>query len=301
MRTPTNLILFNLAVADTLGCLANMPIMFVTFWTDFENDSLEVLGEIHFVLTVLIGGAICSCHLLLCVDRYDAIKSPFHKRITKNRMKKIFLVVWIASLAAGMLTIALVIAVPTHWLTLQDVRPHFIAGEILNSVGTFVILAILFMMMYSSCTVRQGIHAHNNNMINSLGRATLDREMRITKVTAVLVTAFTITCLPWVITRLLYDITGHQDKISYMLSYSFLYTSHAINPLVYAGLMRGFQRAMKQSLKYCLSKICCGLAFSIEQRNERGTEAGTSVKVFQRSGPSLASVQPQYPVESMTA
>ncbi|XP_031558851.1 neuromedin-U receptor 2-like [Actinia tenebrosa] len=294
MRTPTNLILVNLAVADFLGCLVNMPIMCYTFWTDFQDKSIDALGEVHFVLTVFIGFPICCCHVLLCIDRHDAIKSPFQRRINKNRIKKISLVVWAVSFATGILTISLVLLVPTHWLTLREEKPHFIAGEILNGTGTFVILAILSMMIYSSCVVKRGINSHNNNMMSAMGRATIDREMRITKVTTVLITAFTVTCLPWVFFRLLYDINGHQDEISYAICYTFLFTSHAINPIVYAGLMRNFQRTMKQSLKYCLAKICCGMACTtgLGGRLEREQGEGTSVKGLQQSRNSLAAIQP---------
>lgn len=298
MRTSTNLILLNLAVADFLGCLVNMPIMFYTFWIDLEDESTEILGEAHFVLTVFIGCPICCCHVLLCIDRYDAIKSPFHRRITKNRMKRISLVVWSVSFATGVLTIPLVVMVPTHWLTLRQESPHYIAGEIVNGIGTLVILAILFLMIYSSCVVKRGINSHNNNMMSTLGRATIDREMRITKMTSVLITAFTVTCLPWVFFRLLYDIKGHQDKISYAVSYTFLFASHAVNPIVYAGLMRNFQRAMKRSLKYILAKICCGIACATESNLE--PDEGTSVKVLQPCGTSLAAVHPLGPEKLTT-
>lgn len=258
MRTPTNLILVNLAVADMLGCVVNMPIMFVTFITDFEHSSVEVLGEIHFVLTVVIGIAICACHVLLCIDRYDAVKSPFHKRITRQRMKQISKWLWCLSVVAGIVTSILVVMVPTHWLTLQDDQPHYIAGEILNGFATLVILSILASMLYSCIVVKQGIKKHNQQMEQSLGRGTLDKEIRITTVATVLVTAFTITCLPWILVRLVYSITGHQDKVSYIISYTLLYTSHAINPIVYAGFMKHFQRAMMQVLSGLMSTICCG-------------------------------------------
>lgn len=293
MRTPTNLILFNLAVADFLGCLVNMPIMFFTFLTDFEDESIEIIGEFHFVLTVFIGFAICCCHVLLCIDRYDAIKVPFQRRITRNRIKRISIAVWAASFATAVLTITLVVLVPTHWLTLREESPHFIAGEILNGIGTFVILAILTMMIVSSCIVKRKIEAHNNNMVNLIGRATLDREMRITKVTGVLITAFTVTCLPWVFLRLLYDINGYQEKISYVVCYTLLYTSHAINPIVYAGLMRNFQRAMKQSLKYCLARICCLIICETRKNLDRVTSEGKFGKVLVHSKYSLAVIHPE--------
>jgi len=258
LRTTTNLILANLAVADMLGCIVNMPIMFVTFITDFEHDSVEVLGEVHFVLTVVIGLAICFCHILLCIDRHDAVKSPFHKKITKQRMKLISKLMWVLSVAAGVVTSILVVLIPTHWLTLEDDQPHYLAGEILNGIGTLVILSILAAMLYSSFVVKQGINKHNQQMEQTLGRATLDKELRVTTVATVLVTAFTVTCIPWILVRLLYSIAGHQDKVSYIISYTLLYTSHAINPIVYAGLMKHFQRAMMQVLSHLLSSICCG-------------------------------------------
>ena len=265
MRTPTNLILVNLAIADLLGCVVNMPIMFITFITDFIHEYIEVLGEIHFVLTVFIGIAVCLCHILLCIDRYDAVKAPFHRRITKLRMKRISQIIWCISLGAGVIVSVLVIVVPTHWLTLHEDDPHFIAGEILNGVGTLVILLILFAMMYSSYKVKMGVAAHNVSMMNAFGRRTLDREIKITKAATVLTICFTVTCLPWVIVRLVYSITGHQDKISYIISYTFLYTSHAINPIVYAGFIKSFKRAMHQSLSSFLTKALCGLPTCVHQ------------------------------------
>lgn len=261
MHTPTNFILINLAVADILGCVVNMPLMFVTFITDFQHNYIEIIGEIHFVLTVFIGIAVCSCHILLCIDRHDAIKSPFRRRITKLRMGSISRVLWSVSIGAAVLTSVLVILIPTHWLTLQDDQPHFIAGEILNGFGVVVIVSILVAMLYSCCVVKQGIVTHNNQMVQSLGRATLDREMRINRVATLLVMCFTITCLPWIVVRLIYSITGHQDKISYIISYTFLYTSHALMPIVYAGFIKPFQKAMLHILYSLISKIICGKHF----------------------------------------
>ncbi|KAK3731338.1 hypothetical protein QZH41_004093 [Actinostola sp. cb2023] len=261
--------------------------------TDFVHGFIEVLGEIHFVLTVFIGIEICLCHVLLCIDRYDAIKAPFNRRITKIRMKRISQIIWAISLGAGVVTSVLVISVPTHWLTLEEDQPHFIAGEILNSVGTFVILSILFAMLYSSYIVKRAVAAHNDNMVHSLGRATLDREVKITKVAAVLVTGFTTTCLPWVIVRLLYSITGHQDKISYMISYTLLYTSHAINPIIYAGFIKTFQTTMLDSFFMFVSKALCGLPVCVSEsrRPEHTSDDNTRIAL------SLAKVHRRIDVE----
>lgn len=261
MRTPTNLILVNLAAADLLGCIINMPIMFATFITDFRH--IEVLGDIHFVLTSFIGIAICSCHILLCIDRYDAIKTSTHRRITRIHMKRISKILWAVSVGAAAVMTVVVIVVPTHWLMLRENQPHFIAGEVLNGFGTAAILSILFSMIYSCYVVKRGVAAHNAQMVQSLGRATLEQEIKINKLATCLVLGFTVTCLPWIIVRLLYSITGHQGKTSYVISYTLLYTSHAINPVVYAGFMKTFQKAMIQDTSVFLSKVCCGRSFCV--------------------------------------
>lgn len=274
MRTVTNLILVNLAIADLLGCVVNMPIMFVTFITDFAY--LELLGGVHFVLTVFIGIAICSCQILLCIDRHDVMKSPSTRKITRYRMQRVTKILWSVSIGAGLVTCLLVIFVPTHWLTLHDEQPHFIAGEILNGFGTIVILAILVSMLYSCYAVKRGILAHNTRMMQSLGRATLDREIKINKVAACLVIGFTATCLPWIIVRLLYSITGHQDKVSYIASYTLLYASHAINPIVYAGFMKTFQKAMLQSMSLCILGLFCQKSPCCMKINPHGNQVETS-------------------------
>ncbi|EDO35642.1 predicted protein [Nematostella vectensis] len=292
----TNHILLNLAIADILGCLVNLPIMFVTFYVDFQNNFLESLSDAHFVLTVTTGFPVCLCHLLLSVDRYDAIVNPFHRRVTVPRMKRVSIVLWGVSLGAGLIAAVLVVIIPTHWLILHDDSPHFIAGEVLNGVGTAVILSILTVMLYSFVKVRTSFRVHNTHMVQALGQAKVDKEMRLTKVAVLLIASFTVTCLPWVFMRLVYSITGHQDKAAYILSYCLLYLSHAINPLLYTSLMRQFKRVMYHKIHCCFRRLSCrepDLHDSPLSENSREPTEGVVSRGRQRL--SLAVVHPFCP------
>ena len=281
LRTATNLIILNLAMADIFGSLSNLPIMITTFLTNFEQKHLEAMGDPHFVLTVGSGMAICACHILLCVDRYDSVKRPFHRRLTKAKMKRISMGVWILALTFLAIATAFALLIETHWLFLIDEPSHFIAGEILNGAGILVIIVTLSAMLYSFISVRRGIKSHNQHMLSSLGQATLQTEMRLTKLGVLLVCSFSVTSLPWVTVRLLYSITGHQEKVTFIVCYSMLYTCHAINPLVYASFMRNFRKAMLTQLRnaFCSVFFLCSCRKNMSQVHTASSEGESAGSV----------------------
>ena len=262
MRTATNLILVNLAVADIIACLSSLPIMVCAFTVDFEFGPGKEVGKAHFLLTVGVGLPLVFCHLLLCVDRYDSVIHPFSRRITKKRMKRITAAIWFASAVLLLGCTILVVFVPAQWLLDEDYQDehNVIFGQVLNSFGLVVILITLFCMLYSFISLKRGLRKHDQNVVHSLGHSTLEKEMRLSGAAVVLVFSFALTSLPWVVARFVQSTSRQPQPDAFVLCYSLMHSSHAINPLVYAGFMRNFRRAMKTRFKAWLRSVCacCG-------------------------------------------
>ena len=260
LRSATNCILVNLAVADILGCLLSLPIMTTTILIDLRHGVLKILSDVNFVSSVSIGGVIVSCHILLCIDRYQSIVSPFNQRTNENQMKKMSVGIW--SIFVGLLALSIVLAllVDTHWLLVGDEEPHFVAGEVINGAGISVVGLTLLVMLYTFGILNRKLKRHATNMSkitrNPNQSIRLLKEQRLLKVALIIVLSFAFTTFPWIVVRLLYAITGHASKEAFIICYSILYSGHTINPFVYGSFMTNLRREMKNQFVGIVNRVC---------------------------------------------
>ena len=248
MRNATNLILVNMAVADIIAALLSVPLMIATFlMNEVDYATIQRVSKVHFVLTVGAGAPLVFCHLLLCVDRYDSVIHPFRKRITKSRLKRISAFIWGTATLLSAAAVVVVTVAPVPWFLDERIdEDHFLVlSQIFDGISLTVIVVTLVCILESFVLVRRALHRHSHNVTRSLGRVTLEKEVQLSSAAVMSVTSFALTSLPWLIARFLHFTTTHQSEETFMLCYAAMHTSHAVNPLVYAGYIRTFRRAVK--------------------------------------------------------
>ncbi|XP_077999590.1 substance-P receptor-like [Glandiceps talaboti] len=99
-RTDLNAFLINLAVADLLMAIFCMPFTFPTIMFGYWVFGREMCPLVIFMQQV---STIVNILTLTAVgfDRYFAVMYPLKVRVTKNRTKIVFLIVWVTALTLG--------------------------------------------------------------------------------------------------------------------------------------------------------------------------------------------------------
>ena len=254
MQTVLHLILVNLAAAGLICCLLNLPITFSLFVCNCKPEIFTVLRNIHWVLTAAVTCLVCACHVLLSIDRYDAVIRHFNRRITKDRMKAIAMGLWALGLVLAILTIVLVSTSTVLWLPVNT-APNSIDTKLSTNlmialgVSIAVLVGMISAMMYSyfrvKCTVRQ----HKQQLIQMLGQENLNTEMRLTRMFVLVVLCFVVTTFPYLIYGIMYSVKGENNYIIETVAYAALPFSHVVNPMIYAQFVSGLWRAMERKLK----------------------------------------------------
>ncbi|XP_065121638.1 trace amine-associated receptor 13c-like [Paramisgurnus dabryanus] len=257
LHTPTNMLIFSLAVADLLIGLIGMPLeairLIETCWYFGDTICRLFLTIMGLLLNTSLGNLV-----LIAVDRYVAVCHPllYPQKITMTRTIIIICVCWFCSSAYN---ISVVIT--------TSQRKYTCYGECTITI-TFALKTIdLFLSFLNPCTVIITLYfkifyvAHQQvKVINSLMRSgkhlTEGSVRRKSESKAALTLGFVVTVylfcwIPFFILTLTPN-TRMTSVIAYFILWM-LYINSALNPLIYAIFYPWFRTSVKHILN--LSKI----------------------------------------------
>uniref|UniRef100_A0A8B9HJ14 5-hydroxytryptamine receptor 2A n=1 Tax=Astyanax mexicanus TaxID=7994 RepID=A0A8B9HJ14_ASTMX len=131
LQNATNYFLMSLAVADLLLGLLVMPVSMVTILYGYSWPLPAVLCPVWIYLDVLLSTASIMHLCAISLDRYVAIRNPFHHSRSRSRARAKITAVW--TISAG-------ISMPIPVLGLRDQTKVFKDGSCFLTDNSFVLI-----------------------------------------------------------------------------------------------------------------------------------------------------------------
>lgn len=274
LRTVTNYFIVALAAADVAVALLAMPVWLVRSLVHVER---EQDNNVMDLCTQWIDPFCCTASIvnatLVSIDRYCAISKPLRYRtmVTPLRAKRSIAVVWGFAVAIAGISF------------LQFHESYtVIEGYVIFLFVTLFCIPLITMSFAYISICRAAIHqiskmhstrlsstSHDQDRRQSFERRKrFFRELKITKMLAVIVSLFIICWSPFLVVTLIEAFTTEEIPLAVQGVIVFLpYVLSCANPWIYTGMNRDFRLAFKKF--FCTSKIICLKRSRERSANER--------------------------------
>ncbi|XP_046730098.1 trace amine-associated receptor 13c-like [Silurus meridionalis] len=254
LHTPTNMLVFSLAVSDFLVGVIFIPSMLI--WT---IESCWIFGTGVCISLWLICSFLTVVSIynvaLISVDRYVALSHPFFytNTISMRMMCTVVYCNWCVCLAYS---------ITFYYFNMSFMNFLLCPGEcffIVNDVWTVIDLVITFIfplsviiILYSRvfliakkhATAIRELNNHTRPQTQKITSHSMKSERKAAKVLGILVAVFLACLLPYFIYTLLGDVIKLQTETSQIVIIV-LYLNSTINPFIYALFYPWFRRCVK--------------------------------------------------------
>ena len=239
--SPSNRIIVSMAIADLLVGLVVCPLMVYWVWAIPQQKNLTSVLKSFFVLIDVSSGHV----LLLTVDRVFASVTPLQYRVKVTNRR-----VCIASIACWAYFILFGCAFGLWKKGYIILVKIFIVQSLLILISILVLnLVILFAFRkHRKTTAAQDQSTANRQIM-------LQRERKLSKAIAIVISAFLICSMPWYIMQFfLYFCTlcRHHFWLSLLghtVTAAFLFANSGVNPFLYAWQLPRYRETFKHLWK----------------------------------------------------
>ena len=253
--SPSNRIIVSMAIADLLVGLVVCPLMAYWVWAILHQKNLTSVLKSFFVLTDVSSGHV----LLLTVDRVFASVTPLQYRVKVTNRR-----VCMASIACWAYFILFGCAFGLWEKGYIILIKIFIVQSLLILVSILVLnLVILFAFRkHRKTTAAQDPSTANRHKM-------LQRERKLSKAIAVVISAFLLCSVPWYIVQfLMYFCTPCSPHLRLLLlghtvTAALLYANSGVNPFLYAWRLPRYRETFKHFWEKCQERC-----FSQNSQNE---------------------------------
>lgn len=286
LRTVTNYFVVSLALADVAVALLAMPVWLIWSLVPTENDDDKLVFDL---CTKWIDPFCCTASVinatLVSFDRYYAINRPLYYKtvVTPRRARRSIAVVW---------GFSVVIAGITFLQFHHDFA--VIQGYVIFLFVTLFCLPLGIMSFAYISIYRAAVNQLSKMRSTRPGSACNEqksryyytferrkrffRELKITKMLAIIVSLFVICWSPFLVVTLIEVFTFHEIPPVVEGIIVFLpYLLSCVNPWIYTGMNRDFRVAFKKI--FCTSKVICRRFTRKGEQNNRMLRPPPSITV----------------------
>ncbi|XP_044073783.1 trace amine-associated receptor 13c-like [Siniperca chuatsi] len=252
LHTPTNLLLFSLAVSDLfVGLLMVFQIMIIDgCW--FLGDLVCVL---YYVLDYIITSTSVGTMVLISVDRYIAICDPLHysTRVTQKRIQVCVSLCWICSILFQCMVLKNNLEEPGSSISCSGecvVVSNYIAGFVdlaLSFIGPVIVIIVLYIRVFVvAVSQARAMRSHivAVTIQGSVSVTAKKSEMKAARTLGVVIVVFLICLCPYYCVAL-----TNQDNLLNASSDAFVvclfYFNSCLNPIIYAFFYPWFRKCLK--------------------------------------------------------
>ena len=276
LRTVTNYFVVSLASADLAVALLAMPVWLISVLAPIYS---EEDGLVLDLCTKWIDPFCCTASILnatlVSIDRYYAICRPLHYKtvVTPRLAKRSIAAVWgLSVVIAGITFLQFHDDMKvTHGYVIFLFITLFCVPLSIMSFAYMTICRAAINQISKMQSTRPGSASNKQRKRYSYTferRKRFFRELKITKMLAVIVSLFVICWSPFLVVTLIEAFTDHEIPMVVQEVIVFLpYVLSCANPWIYTGMNRDFRLAFKKL--FCSSKILCRTISREGQRNER--------------------------------
>ena len=241
--SPSNRIIVSMAIADLLVGLVVCPLMAYWVWAILHQKNLTSVLKSFFVLTDVSSGHV----LLLTVDRIFASVTPLQYRVKVTNRR-----VCIASIACWAYFILFGCAFGLWEKGYIILIKIFIVQSLFILVSILVLNLVIFFAFrnHRKTTAAQDPSTGNRQIM-------LQRERKLSKAIAVVISAFLLCSVPWYIVQfLMYFCTPCSPHLRLLLlghtvTAALLYANSGVNPFLYAWRLPRYRETFKHFWKKC--------------------------------------------------
>ncbi|XP_044222188.1 trace amine-associated receptor 13c-like [Thunnus albacares] len=253
LHTPTNLLLFSLAVSDFLVGLVVMPGAFL------QQTSCWFLGDFmcflcHYISFIITSSSVGNM-VLVSVDRYVAICDPLHytTRITVRRVKLCVCLCWFFSALFSIFLTKDELTQPGKYNSCHGECVFvidYISG-LVDLVLTFIVPVTIIIILYMRVFVvavsqarAMRSHIAAVTLQVSLTLTSKKSELKAARTLGILVVVFLICFCPYYCVSLAGGDTSFTNPSAFFLGILY-YLNSCLNPVIYALFYPWFRKAIK--------------------------------------------------------
>lgn len=241
IRTVTNYFVVSLACSDLCVALFSMPVWVAYILTGPVWVLGAGLSRVWTMVDILIGTASIMNLMAISFDRVVCIKSPMRYSVIMTSRKAIFIIccVWIYSscIAAGSF--------------------FLFAVRIFNLVATIMCFCVPLLVIITAYSVVFKVALYHVKQIHATTPAQYPRshynflrELKAAKTLAVVVGAFVVCWLPFVVINIIYSLCEPQycpvaNPEVILVTKWMHYGNSLINPIIYTAMNNDLRRAFK--------------------------------------------------------
>ncbi|CAF1253388.1 unnamed protein product [Adineta steineri] len=253
MRTPTNYFLVNLAYADVLNALFNIPfngfymVAQITWpFGIFMCPWVQAVSHISIAANVLT-------YVAISLDRYFAIIHPLRTKLTRTQTIMIICGIWILSLLVSSPAIRSFSKV-VYDCKIEDIKSHEKFEWIFFSV-TYICPIVILTITYT----RIAIELWGQTAIGEVTKRQRDSIQSKRKVVKMLIAVVLIFGICWFPQQLYFVLVAAYKSIPewqgtpyvYLISYLFAMSNSMYNPFLYCCMNNRFRNGFRSVFRYC--------------------------------------------------
>ncbi|XP_052423017.1 trace amine-associated receptor 13c-like [Carassius gibelio] len=247
LHTPTNVLIFSLAVADLIVGLILTPVQGIKLIEPCWYFG-EIFCSIFLILFCVVVTASLGNLIIISVDRYIAVNDPlrYPARVNINRAVLSIVVNWVFSCMYSFFILYESIAYPEKNDTYVGKCMLFIKfGYIITDIiVTLVTPCCIIISLYMKICF---IAKHQAEHINSLSDKKAKSEKKAARTLGIVVMVYLLCWIPYYIASLMLgQDTG--DTLVINIMYWILCINSCLNPLIYAMFYRWFRISAKYIL-----------------------------------------------------
>ncbi|XP_042213928.1 uncharacterized protein LOC121860695 isoform X2 [Homarus americanus] len=275
MRTRTNLLLANLAVADILVAVLDMPIALVTI----INGNWVFDDVFCYFNGFAVGlGLMLSVHTLMWISihKFISITRPFSRSVTPGKIVMMIVAAWTWTILFNLTPTPLIGWTKSVYKKGASqcgppppkAKMQFVHAGLNTSVNLVIPIIV---MSYCYYRIFKEVRDHLSRMrdfADASMRCSLIQQKRITETLCIVMSMFVLFWMPYIVYSLSLVFLGQENVLEVFnpIGYLFGYMNSACNPIIYALRSPSFRRGF--------SEIIC--------RNQGGTPAITDRSQYDR-------------------
>ena len=243
LHSPSNTLLFSLALSDFLVGLVSQPLYVASrlFYVITQKEGPLALRDAFDVTSSMLSGASFMTATLISIDRYLVLMLHMRYRtlVTTQRLWLLIAGAWLLSSLWGFM-----------WMYSSQV---FYLSGIISSAACFYVTSLMYFKIYRVLRRHQAqILVHNR-----IGAGKRSIQLNFSRYTRSVVNSFYVCFLfflcyfPYLCTAAIIQLTGHSISKKAVLEFagSVAFIKSSLNPLVYFWRVREIRIAIKNTLR----------------------------------------------------